>query len=160
MPCPLSSISYRGGCYRPNLKSSKQVVHFQGYLLKVQIYQPFSRAGCVLPWHTNRIFVIGGAGFQPLPKCLQVMDWRETWQDSVLLRGGGPSGSAPAGRGWYRWQSSFARAYRRWGSMTVILGRLAAVVFVCTISFLTSFHCLALRRSQYFRHQFHWFLLL
>ena len=55
MPCPLSSISCRGGCYRPDLKSSKQVVHLRGYLLKVQIYQPFSRTGCVLPWHTNRI---------------------------------------------------------------------------------------------------------
>ena len=58
MPCPLSSISCRGGCYHPDLKSSKQVVHLQGDLLKVQIYQPFSRTGCVLPWHTNRIFVI------------------------------------------------------------------------------------------------------
>ena len=58
MPCPLSSISCRGGCYRPDLKSSKQVVHLRGYLLKVQIYQPFSRTGYILPWHTNRIFVI------------------------------------------------------------------------------------------------------
>ncbi len=58
VPCPLSSISYRGECYRPNFKSSKQVVHLRGYLLKVQIYQPFSRAGCVLPWQTNKIFVI------------------------------------------------------------------------------------------------------
>jgi len=58
VPCPLSSISCRGGCYHPDLKSSKQVVHLQGDLLKVQIYQPFSRTGCVLPWQTNRIFVI------------------------------------------------------------------------------------------------------
>ena len=57
-PCPLSSISCRGGCYRSDLKSSKQVVYLRGYLLKVQIYQPFSRAGCVLPWQTNKIFVI------------------------------------------------------------------------------------------------------
>ena len=60
MPCPLSSISCRGGCYRPDLKSSKQVVHLRGYLLKVQIYQPFSRTGYILPWNTNRIFVICG----------------------------------------------------------------------------------------------------
>ena len=53
--CPLLSISCRGGCYRPNLKSSKQVVHLRGRLLKVQIYQPFSRTGRVLPWQTNRI---------------------------------------------------------------------------------------------------------
>ena len=59
VPCPLSSISCRGGCYRSDLKSSKQVVHLRGYLLKVQIYQPFSWTGCVLPWHINRIFVIG-----------------------------------------------------------------------------------------------------
>ena len=58
VPCPLSSISCRGGCYHPDLKSSKQVVHLQVDLLKVQIYQPFSRTGCVLPWQTNRIFVI------------------------------------------------------------------------------------------------------
>lgn len=50
VPCPLSSISCRGGCYRPDLKSSRQVVHLRGHLLKVQIYQPFSRTGCVLPW--------------------------------------------------------------------------------------------------------------
>ena len=58
MPCPLSSISCRGGCYRPDLKSSKQVVHLQGYLLKVQIYQPFSRTGCVLPWQIKQTLVI------------------------------------------------------------------------------------------------------
>ena len=58
MPCPLSSISCRGGCYRSDLKSSKQVVYLRGYLLKVQIYQPFSRAGCVLPWQIKRILVI------------------------------------------------------------------------------------------------------
>ena len=58
VPCPLSSISCRGGCYRSDLKSSKQVVYLRGYLLKVQIYQPFSRAGCVLPWQIKRILVI------------------------------------------------------------------------------------------------------
>ena len=58
MPCPLSSISCRGGCYRPDLKSSKQVVHLRGYLLKVQIYQPFSRTGYILPWQTNKILII------------------------------------------------------------------------------------------------------
>ena len=58
MPCPLSSISCRGGCYRPDLKSSKQVVHLRGYLLKVQIYQPFSRTGYILPWQTKSILVI------------------------------------------------------------------------------------------------------
>ena len=58
MPCPLSSISCRGGCYRPDLKSSKQVVHLRGYLLKVQIYQPFSRTGYILPWQIKRSFII------------------------------------------------------------------------------------------------------
>ena len=30
VPCPLSSISCRGGCYRSDLKSSKQVVYLRG----------------------------------------------------------------------------------------------------------------------------------
>ena len=51
--CPLLSILCRGGCYRPNLKSSKQVVHLRGYLPKAQTYQPFSGTGCVLLWLTK-----------------------------------------------------------------------------------------------------------
>lgn len=58
MPCPLSSISCRGRCNHPDLKSSKQVVHLREHLLKVQIYQPLSKAGCVLLWQVKRIFVI------------------------------------------------------------------------------------------------------
>ena len=58
MPCHLSFLSCRGRGYCPDLKSSKQVVHLRKQPPKVQQYQAFSRLGCVLPWHTNKIFVI------------------------------------------------------------------------------------------------------
>lgn len=74
MPCPLSVLSCRGRCYRPDLKSSKQVVHLRKQPLKVQQYQAFLRLGCVLPWQTKSILVIpsGIYNYAPDPLTLSL----------------------------------------------------------------------------------------
>ena len=96
VPCPLSSISYRGGCYRPDLKSSKQVVHLWGHLhlhAKSPLEQDINAV--VVPGKMRVTILITVADTAFSPETISVFKNTDNRMLSLLL--------FPPPRGWKQW---------------------------------------------------------
>ena len=97
VPCPLSSISYRGGCYRPDLKSSKQVVHLWGHL-RLHAKSPLEQDinAVVVPGKMRVTLLITVADTAFSPETIAVFKNTDNRMLSLLL-------FPPPLRGWKQW---------------------------------------------------------